>query len=85
MQYYFGNIIEFDAGHGIALPYSVRENAPLDATSLIVKLINPDGSMEPTQQVILLGSERPFIYQDLLEYQSAVRFEKAVRRMFSGL
>lgn len=84
IQYYFGNVIGVDAGNGVTLPYSVRENAPLSAYSIIVRLINPDGSITENQQVLVLGDEQPFIYKDYQEFCEAQTFEQAVRRMFSG-
>jgi hypothetical protein len=88
MQYYFGNIIEVHVGNGVWLPYSVRENAPLDAYSLIVRELNPDGTLTSQNEVVVLGldpEKLPFIYLDWAEYQRGLTFTRSVRRMFSGL
>ena len=87
MQYYFGNVIEVHVGNDVWLPYSVRENAPLDAYSIIVRLINPDGTLTEKNEVLVIGSEPeklPFIFIDWAEYERGLAFTRGVRRMFSG-
>jgi hypothetical protein len=86
-MYYFGYVVEVDAGNGVFIPYSVRENASFGARSLIVKLINPDGTLADRQEVLLLGDAdlRELTHTSIDEYMKSLTLEKAVLRMFSGL
>jgi len=87
-MFLFNYVIAVRTDDGVELPYLIKENAPHSAYSLIVKLINPDGSVEPKQQVLSLeGMERGkdySLFESWAEYDKALTLEKVFRRMFSG-
>lgn len=87
-MFLFNQVIVVRTDDGVELPYLMKENAPYDAYSLIVRLINPDGSVERKQEVLDVAGKKHgvhfFIYESWAEYERALTFEKVIRRMFSG-